>query len=138
MKLSKTKKTANTPAWSALRSHFAKNSLDALITASRTFPTTSRVDLQLALERLFKENYSAKLVGVHSEYGHETLTIAHLIRQGDHPVIVGPLQHDEIDTGETMPARCLKCGLWLSAMKGNPFVVLLTPAERFGHNEGVH
>src|SRR5262249_29595702 len=47
------------------------------------------------------------------------------------------LQHDEVDIGETLPARCLHNGLWLSRDGANTFAVLATPAERYGHNEGV-
>jgi hypothetical protein len=131
-------KTKNISASSALREHFGRLALESLITASRTFPVTSRVDLQQAISRVFAKRYQAKLIGVHSQYGHETLTIAHLLRDANYPVLVGPLQHDEIDVGETLPARCLKHGLWLSASAGARFAVLLTPAERFGHIEGVH
>ena len=137
-KLPKAKRAANVSAGSALRDHFKKVLLENLITASRTFPATSRVDLQLALTRIFSDRYTAKLIGVHAQYTHETLTVAHLLREENHPVLVGPLQHDEIDVGETMPARCLKQGLWLSDTKGITFAVLLTPAERFGQNEGAH
>jgi ATPase family protein associated with various cellular activities (AAA) len=136
--VNKKAKSKNISACSALRKHFRKVALENLIAASRTFPVTSRVDLQLALSRIFGERYQARLIGVHSQYSHETLTIAHLIREGNYPVLVGPLQYDEIDVGEILPARCLKHGLWLAATKEVLLAVLLTPAERFGHNEGVH
>jgi hypothetical protein len=120
-----------------LQQHFGPTKLDQLITARRTFPITARVDLQRALEKLFPERYPARLVGIHAEFGHETLSFAHMTNRGHYTVSVGPLQHDEVDIGEPLPARCLRHGLWLSRDGANAFAVLATPAERFGHNEGV-
>jgi len=50
---------------------------------------------------------------------------------------VSALQNDELDIGESAPARCLRHGLWLSHAEGAAFAVLITPAARFGHVEGV-
>lgn len=77
------------------------------------------------------------MVGIHAEFGHETLTFARMSSRGHYTVFIGPLQHDEVDVGETLPARCLRHGLWLSRDGANSFAVLATPAERFGHSEGV-
>lgn len=118
--------------------HFNAIPLEQLIAASRTFPLTSRVDLQVALERLFPDCYPAGLVGIHPEFHHETLSVAHLSGNSHYPILVGPLQHDEIDIGEAVPARCLKHGLWLARSGELAFAVLVTPAERFGHHDGVH
>ncbi len=120
-----------------LGAHFGDLALANLITAGRTFPVTSRVDLQLGLNRIFTERFKARLVGVHSQFNHETLTTAHLIGEGPYAVQIGPLQHDEIDVGDVLPARCLKHGLWLSKDNGVLFAVLLTPAGRMGQLEGV-
>jgi len=136
-KKQKTKKSSKGTARLALEKHFKKILLENLITASRTFPTTSRVDLETAFAEIFPNRYAAKLIGVHTQYGHETLTVADLARDGNYPVLVGPLQYDELDVGETMPTRCLKQGVWLSEVKALRFAVLLTPAERYGRNEGV-
>src|SRR5262249_18032695 len=119
----------NISAASVLRKHFGELALESLITASRTFPVTSRVDLQRAVTRLFAEEYQASVVGVHAQYTHETLTVAHLLREDNYPVVIGPLQHDEIEIGEVVPARCLRQGLWLGSGENLQFVVLLTPAE---------
>jgi len=112
--------------------------LQDLVTASRTFPVTSRVDLQRAMTRVFSEEYQARLVGVHAQYTHETLTVAHLLREENYPVLIGPLQHDEVEVGEVLPARCLRQALWLGSAQGMQFAVLLTPAERFGRGNGTH
>jgi len=94
--------------------------------------------IAISPEHVFGGRYSSELIGVHHQYSHETLTIAEVVREGEHPVLVGPLQHDEIDVGETLPARCLKYGLWLSKHDDLRFAVLVTPAERFGQSEGMH
>lgn len=52
--------------------------------------------------------------------------------------MIGPLQNDEIDIGETMPARCLRQGLWLARHGTVAFAILLSAAFRFGHAEGTH
>lgn len=59
--------------------HFGKQSLLDLVTASRTFPPTSRVDIQLALDKIFSKQPDAKLFGVHTSFPHVTLTMAHLV-----------------------------------------------------------
>src|SRR5207247_5807932 len=123
---------------SVLSRHFGSVSVEKLIAASRTFPVTSRVDLQTALEHLLSRCYPANLIGVHPEFSHETLSIAHLAGEGHYPILIGPLQHDEIDVGEALPSRCLKHGLWLANTAGLPFAVLITPAERYGRSRGVH
>lgn len=125
-------------AETALKRHFGKRPLQDLITASRTFPVTARVDVQFALDKMFAEHPKAKLVGVHTQYQHETLTIAHLLGNQHFPVVIGPLQNEEIDIGETLPARCLRQGLWLVHDGDAPFALLLSSAFRFGHAEGTH
>lgn len=49
----------------ALRRHFAKHSLHELVSASRMFPTSARVDLQRALEKLLPERSDTRQFGVH-------------------------------------------------------------------------
>src|SRR5688572_2787132 len=83
-----------------LRQHFAPLKLEEMVTARRTFPVTARVDLQRALEKLFAERYKARLVGIHTEHSHQTLSFAQMCTDGHYTVYVGPLQHDEIDVGE--------------------------------------
>lgn len=120
-----------------LRKHFWPLKLEQMITAGRTFPVTARVDLQRALEKLFAERYSARLLGIHTEFGHETLSFAHMSSNEHYAVVIGPLQHDEVDIGEAVPARCLRQGVWLSRSESTAFAVLITPAARYGHIEGV-
>lgn len=136
--MKKTRKGIVPLAETALKRHFGKRPLQDLITASRTFPITARVDVQLALDKMFAEHPKAKLLGVHTQYQHETLTIAHLLGNQHFPVVIGPLQNEEIDIGETLPARCLRQGLWLVQDGDVPVALLLSPAFRFGHPEGTH
>jgi AAA+ superfamily predicted ATPase len=124
-------------AEAALKLHFRKP-LQDLVTSSRTFPLTARVDLQFALEKLFSQDRDTKLVGVHTQYQHETLTVAHLLGNQHFPVVVAPLQHEEIDIGETLPARCLRQRLWLAKEGAVPYTLLVSPAFRFGQPEGTH
>lgn len=121
-----------------LQRHFGKLPLHQLVTASRSFPVTARVDLQLALEKVFGADAKGDLVGVHTQFSHETLTVAHLLSSPHSPVVIAPLQHEEVDIGETLPARCLKQALWLCSSQGVPYAVLLSPAQRYGQSEGVH
>ena len=125
-------------AHARLTSHFGKQSLDSLVTASRTFPIAARVDVQSALDALFSGHLSADLVGIHSQFMHETVTIGHLLHNVHSPIVLGPLQHDEIDVGESMPSRCLRQGVWLGESKATKFALLLSPALRYGQPNGSH
>ena len=121
-----------------LKEHFGQAPLHELITASRRFPITARVDLQVALDGLFGERYRVeKLVGPHPQWSHEPVTFPALIVENEHPVLIGPLQYGEIDLGEALPMRCLKNGLWLCEHGGERFALLLAPAGRYGQTTGV-
>jgi len=64
----KTKKSKIPLAETALNRHFGKLPLHDLVTASRTFPMTARVDVQLALDKMFAQQPNAKLLGVHTQF----------------------------------------------------------------------
>ena len=136
--MKKTKKPALQLAETALKRHFAGHKLHDLVTASRTFPVTARVDLQLALDQLLGQRPDVRLFGVLRQYGHETLTFANLMANVHDPAVIAPLQYEEIDIGETLPARCLRQGLWLSVEDRTPYALLMTPAGHFGRPEGSH
>lgn len=122
----------------ALRKHFGSASVGDIATAAREFPITSRVDVQVALEQVFAQQANARLLGVHSQMGHETPTLAQLFTPGPFQMDVGPLQHDEVDVGDELPVRCLKNGLWLSRQGELPAAVLLGPSMQHGAIGGVH
>ena len=131
-------KTPEVPlAETALQRHFGRP-LHELVTASRTFPMSARVDVQLALEKIFSSRPNASLLGLHAQYAHETITVSHLMGNRHYPVIIGPLQHEEIDIGETLPARCLRMGLWLAKDGELPFALLVSPGSFYGRPSGTH
>jgi AAA+ superfamily predicted ATPase len=121
-----------------LQQHFRGLQLGEIVTAGRDFPITSRPDVQTALEQLLAGIPGSKLVGIHSQMGHETPTLAHVLGSGPFPTDLGPLQHDEVDVGDPIPVRCLKNGLWLSRLGDLPFALLLGPSINFGQIAGVH
>jgi energy-coupling factor transporter ATP-binding protein EcfA2 len=106
-------------------------------TAGRQFPITARVDIQAALEDLLRNRPGTKLFGILSPNPHEPPTLAQTLAEGHFPIDSGPLQLDEIDTGEAVPVRCLKNGLWLSRENDLPFAIIMTPGGRFGLRSGV-
>jgi len=132
-----TKKTAMALAETALKRHFGRLRLQELVTASRTFPLTARVDVQLAADKLLS-GPEVRLFGVHRQYSHETLTFANLMQNIHDPAVISPLQYEEVDIGNTLPARCLRQGLWLSSSNGIRFALLLSSASRYGRDDGTH
>src|ERR1043166_6044688 len=118
--------------------HFRPLPLTEIITASREYPIAARVDLQEAVRKGLHERYQSRLIGVHRMYGHSTMTFPDLLNTQHDPVVIGPLQHSEIDIGEMLPARCLRQGLWLCNSAGLKFGVLMTPVERYGRDGGTH
>jgi hypothetical protein len=138
----KTKKKAATikgPALAALalKEHFGRVRLESLVSTSRTFPITARVDLQRALDATFQPG-DARLLGLHAPYAHQNITIAQILTTQHYPVAIAPLQHDEVDIGEPEPARCLKNGIWLGKSKGVRFACLYTNAFEYGRSGGMY
>jgi ATP-dependent 26S proteasome regulatory subunit len=126
-------------AEAALKRHFRTQHMHELVTANRTFPITARVDVQLALEKLFADYANVNLLGIHHPYSqHETLTFAQVSGDQHNPVVIGPLQHEEVDIGEALPARCLRQAIWLSHHGRTPFALLLSTATSFGRLSGTH
>jgi hypothetical protein len=122
-----------------LTDHFGHVETSQIVTAARDFPITSRVDLQSALDDWFRDRPATRQLGVHTQMSHETPTLAQLLVPSPYAVVdIGPLQHDEVDIGDPLPARCLKNGLWLSVQDRLPFAVLLSPSLTYGHSSGVH
>jgi energy-coupling factor transporter ATP-binding protein EcfA2 len=120
-----------------LLQHFSANP-EEITTAGRQFPITARVDVQSALEELLRKRPGTKLLGIVSQNGHEAPQLAPLLSKGRFVMSeAGPVQHDELDIGEAVPARCLKNGLWLSRENNLPFAILMAPGGRFGMNAGV-
>ena len=109
-----------------------------IATAGRQFPITARIDVQIAIESLLNAASKTELIGLNSPNGHEALAFGQMLGGLPHFLIeIGPLQYDEIDVGDAIPARCLKNGLWIGRDKEVPFAVLLAPGGRFGFRAGV-
>ena len=119
-----------------LLKHFGVPARD-IATAGRQFPITARIDIQTGLETLLKRDPETKLVGLVSPNSHEGLTFAQMLGGSHFHIDVGPLQYDEIDIGDTTPARCLKNGVWMGRAKELPFAIMLAPGGRFGLQTGV-
>jgi hypothetical protein len=119
-----------------LLKHFAVPAGE-IATAGRQFPITARVDIQSALEDLLRNRAGTKLLGIVSPNPHELPELAQTLVGGHFGLDAGPLQHDEIDVGETVPVRCLRNGLWLSHEKDLPFAIMMAPGGRFGFRAGV-
>ena len=124
---------------SALKRHFGSSALHELVTATREFPATARLDLQSAITDVLAGPLEPrKHLGAHAAHGFETVTFSHLLVERDNPVLVAPLQYDEIDAGETLPARCLKNALWLCFSSKLPFAVFLSRVQKYGRQAGLH
>ena len=119
-----------------LLKHFRVPARD-IATAGRQFPITARLDLQSGIEGLLGRRAETELVGLVAPNSHEALSFAQVLGGAHFPVAVGPLQYDDIDIGEAVPARCLKNGLWIGRDGGFPFAIMFAPGGRFGFQVGV-
>lgn len=120
-----------------LDSHF--EGLDAMdvVSACREFPAYLRADLQRALDALFEE-LSVDCIGFRARYTHETIDYASLLNRDHYPVLVAPLQYEDVDIGEREPVRCVRQGLWLAEVGGLKHAVILVPAQKHGQTTGWH
>lgn len=133
----KKKRSTQALVYTTLERHFAGLGLSDIITSTRVFPLTAQVELQKALEQMVAEHPTSSLIGLHQQWGHDTLVFSKLWVKENYPVLVGPLQYEEIDTGHEQPARCLKEVLWLGYRANMPFAVLLTKEKQYGRTEGL-
>jgi hypothetical protein len=121
-----------------LQKHFRGYAPQTLVTTGRSFPLASQVDVQLALDEFFAQDDRAQRFGLHSpHHGMEALGIAQLLQRTPFPVDIGPLQYDDVDVGESLPARCVRQALWLSVADDTPFAVLLGRGAQMGRYFGV-
>jgi ATP-dependent 26S proteasome regulatory subunit len=133
------KKSKNQNLSNFIKEHFGKLLPHELVSSTRVFPATARLDLQTALaETLSGPLEPRKHLGVHRQFAHDTLTFSELLVDSEHAPVVAPLQYDEIDIGEAMPVRCLKNSFWLGDHNGLPFSLLLTRTKKYGESTGVH
>ena len=122
---------------SVLRKHFRVDALHRMITASRSFPITARIDLQNALLDLIGRRFDVShQSGFHATYNHETYTFSMLSVDREHGPVIAPLSYVDVDIGEASPERCLKSSLWLCSHSGMKLALLLTPVLRHGEAGG--
>lgn len=137
--MAKKRKPSSTPlvtAASVLKRHFGKTDPAKLVTASREYPIPAKADVHRALEEVMPGFKAAVQHGLHVEYMHETLTLGHLLGNLHTPVLIGPLQYEEVDTGEVLPVHCARRALWLAREGTMPFAVITGGASRFGQDSG--
>lgn len=122
-----------------MKQHFADAELHKLVTAAREFPATARLDLQSAVAEVLAGPLEPKrMMGIHAPHSFETVTFSHLLVDGQGAVLAAPLQFDEIDHGEPVPARCLNNALWLGNDGKLPFALFLSRAQKYGRPGGLH
>ncbi|WP_217697631.1 hypothetical protein, partial [Klebsiella aerogenes] len=121
---------------SAIMTHFSGTLSSDIVTAKREFPSTARVDLQKAIEQALEGHISAKVLGIHREYSHSTVTFSDLLHDSNYPAVIGPLAYDEIDTGDEFPSRCLNQALFLAETNELKFALLLAQVEKYGQAGG--
>ncbi len=125
-------------ASTVLKRHFAGLDVARLITSNREYPTPARVDLQRAIDELLPQFSRGRQLGIHAEYSHETLTMGHLLANRHSPVVIGPLEYEEIDVGETLAVHCVRRALWLGKRYRTPFAVVVGQALRYGTPVGTN
>ena len=76
--------------------------------------------------------------GVRKDFDHEGIALSDCIVPTCHsPPMAVPPEFEDVDIGEREPVRCLRTGIWLLEEKGSHYVILLSPASRFGSEMGV-
>jgi hypothetical protein len=125
-------------AAAVLKRHFAGLNVANLITANREYPSPARVDLQRTIDELLPGFSRSRQLGIHVEYSHETVTFGHLLANHHSPVVIGPLQYEEIDVGEALTARCARRALWLARHGRLQFALVIGQATRFGQAFGTN
>ncbi len=116
---------------SMLRKHFRIDTLHQLVTASRSFPVTARVDLQGALLDIIQRRFSVShQSGVQAGYAFQTFTFSMLSVERSEPPVIAPIEYEDVDIGEAVPERCLKSTVWLCSLATVKLAILLTPVVK--------
>jgi len=120
---------------SLLKDHFESAELDEIVTSSRTFPSYLRADLQVALDELLRAD-GVRCVGLHARYNFESLNYGTLLKDSHDPVVVAPLQYEEVDVGAPEPVKCVRVALWMGRQSELRYSALLTREHEHGRNLG--
>lgn len=135
--MNETHQPTHTTVASLLCNHFGTSELHKLVVASRTFPVTSRLDLQTSLLGIIDEICDVlHQSGVHAPYSFESLSFNMMTIQSDHAPSAAPIEYQDVDIGETAPVRCLKSTLWLCVVEGRKVAILLAPHRSHGEVGG--
>jgi hypothetical protein len=121
--------------------HFGTQQNEEIVTSCRLFPERVRADLQYALNEIFETVVAPiRFVGVHGGSQHESIKIPVLLEKGRYPKLVGPLQYEDVDIGESEPVKCLQNGLWLCESDDNRvrYAVLLSRYSDFHATSGIN
>jgi DNA replication protein DnaC len=122
--MGKKKENKKATALYAVLKHFQGHEFSELVSYKRSFPGTARADLQVVLDNLMS---GARLLGLCRQWANEALKFSDLLDQRHVPVMVGPVQYDEIEVGDAEPMRCLHQGIWL--IPGGLAALLSQPPE---------
>ncbi len=121
-----------------IQAHFGPVSLGQVTITERNFPFRVRADLQKAISSLFQDGTKVlHFCGVRKEYTHEGLGLSDCMVASSHPAVSVPPQYEEIDVGDAEPVPCLKTGMWFLEKNDLRYVVLLSPAGKYGQITGV-
>src|SRR5437660_11266062 len=82
-----------------------------IATAGRQFPITARVDIQSALEDLFKPRNGTKLLGILSPNQHEVPALANTLTGAYFMIDADPIPRYEMYVGEANPICFVENGL---------------------------
>jgi hypothetical protein len=124
------------PIREKLQEHFGNRPPEDIVTSGRVYALASRIDLQLAVDAFFENRPTPMVLGILGQsFMGEPVGLAQLFGQGRFEI--GPLQHEEVDTGDPVKTRCLKNALWLANEDGLPFALTLMTARR-GPGHGIH
>lgn len=120
-----------------MRKHFRVNELHKLVTCSRTFPVTARVDLQMALIDMIEARCQVShQSGVQAGYAFQTFTFSMLSLDRDNAAVIAPIETEDVDVGETVPFRGLKSTLWFCTVGSHRVAIILTPVLEHGRPSG--
>src|SRR5258706_14828515 len=86
----------------SLLRHFGVSPCE-IATAGSQFPITARVDIQSALEDLFKPRTGTKLLGILSPNQHEVPALANTLAGAYFSIDFGPPLQHEVDVGGPHP-----------------------------------
>jgi ATPase family associated with various cellular activities (AAA) len=123
-------------AYECLGWHFSGIPHEQLVTTSRRFPGHMRPDVQAAVDKLFVAP-AIKFFGIFERHRYETLTLAALSADGDHALTIAPAQYEDVDVGESQPAKCLNNGLWLCRERDLRYAVVLSFHREYGYEAGM-